>query len=140
MGSPSMNLYDAIVTGAILKLGSQQLTIRPRADLDGRVIVGVRPEHLAVGNGDVGRTLVADVELVEALGNEQLVHFSLDAPLFTEVAAQVAEDRGTPTTATGIARVAPGRPVTAGSRTSFHVDVDHLHFFEPGTGAALGGV
>jgi multiple sugar transport system ATP-binding protein len=134
MGSPSMNLYAATVTGSTLKLGSQQLQVTPRPGLDGRVVVGVRPEHLTLPAGD-GQTLTADVELVEALGNEQLVHFTIDAPLFTEGVEDTLEEDAP--ASVGIARVAPGAAVGAGSKAMFAVEVDRLHFFDRQSGAAI---
>jgi multiple sugar transport system ATP-binding protein len=97
MGSPSMNLYEAAleISGetAELVLGGQRLFL-PQAVLKrvsglagrhgGTIIAGIRPEGLAVpgaaGPGaEPGASLTVDVQLVEVLGSEQLVHFRLDA-------------------------------------------------------------
>jgi multiple sugar transport system ATP-binding protein len=101
MGSPSMNLYEAglEVTGDVaeLVLGRQRLSL-PQTVLKrisglagyhgGTVIAGIRPENLAgPGTGgstggaapEPGASLTVDVQLVEVLGSEQLVHFRLDA-------------------------------------------------------------
>ena len=56
------------------------------AYLGRKLIVGLRPEHLtdpaiSAQPPAPGTTLVADVDLVEALGSEELAHFSIDAPL-----------------------------------------------------------
>ena len=94
IGSPSMNLYEASIAGPAerltVSLGSQQLALPaelgPRlAKLagvggGGKIVLGIRPEQLAVApavEAGEGRLLVADVELVEALGNELLVHSPL---------------------------------------------------------------
>jgi multiple sugar transport system ATP-binding protein len=135
MGSPSMNLYAGNISGSTLKLGSQELSVPRHPGRDGRVVVGIRPEHLTLPAGD-GPTLAADVELVEALGNEQLVHFTIDAPLFTEGVEDTIEDGAPP--ATGVARVAPSATVAAGARARFAVQADRLHFFDRQTGEALG--
>jgi multiple sugar transport system ATP-binding protein len=97
IGSPAMNLYEAglEVTGdsAELVLGSQRLSLPPAvvkrvsglaAFGGGTVIVGIRPESLADpaaagGAAEPGTRLSADVHLVEVLGSEQLVHFTVDA-------------------------------------------------------------
>jgi multiple sugar transport system ATP-binding protein len=152
IGSPSMNLYEATLGRSdgltTVTLGSQQL--RLPADVGARltgigdgartIVVGIRPENLTVGTGvaDGGR-LVAEVELVEALGNEQLVHFVIDATkLRTGVeaapAAGTISDVGG---ATGIARVDPRVSIAAGERATFEVDLEHLHLFDPQTGTAL---
>ncbi len=114
----------------------------PPGGLDGRVVVGIRPEHLSVSAD--GATLAADVELVEALGNEQLVHFSIDAPIFRDGVQMTVDDDTVPANgipaSTGIARVAPGVRLATGERTTFAVEVERLSFFDPNTGAALRGV
>jgi multiple sugar transport system ATP-binding protein len=94
--SPAMNLYEAglEITGdsAELVLGSQRLSLPPAvvkrvtglATFGGTVIVGIRPESLAdpaaAGvTAEPGTSLTADVQLVEVLGSEQLVRFTIDA-------------------------------------------------------------
>ncbi len=167
MGAPAMNLYDASVSGpvegATLSIGSQQLHLpeelcRRKPVLmggDGRgIIVGIRPESLTVpGNGDApveGACLAVDVELVEALGNERLVHFATDAaPVSGAMAHELAVDEVQESDllggegisggalANGVARVDPRGHVVAGERATFNVDVEALHFFDPQTGAAI---
>ena len=98
IGSPSMNLYsarlDIVGDTAELILGSQRLTLPPAVvkqsteltSFNGAgLIVGIRPEVLTdpASTGAPaapGASLTADVELVEVLGSEQLVHFQLDVP------------------------------------------------------------
>jgi multiple sugar transport system ATP-binding protein len=165
MGSPSMNLYEASIAGSAgqleVSLGSQRLSLpaevtRGRPELaagDGRsLIVGIRPEDLTplLERGgiepDPSRQLVVDVELVEALGNERLVHFAIDASNFhdttaTWVADSADEDVATRLAGTpvgkGVARVNPRAVVAAGDRITLLVDVDRLHFFDPATGLAI---
>jgi multiple sugar transport system ATP-binding protein len=142
IGSPAMNLYQTTldITGdtAELKLGSQRLTLPPAvvkqnaglAAFSGReLIVGIRPESLAdpatAGSPlEPGASLSADVQLVEVLGSEQLVHFQLDADRLGAGPA-------------GVARVDPRSRIQPHSRTDFAVDVERLHFFDPATGAAV---
>ncbi|HTW07629.1 MAG TPA: sn-glycerol-3-phosphate ABC transporter ATP-binding protein UgpC, partial [Acidimicrobiales bacterium] len=90
IGSPAMNLYEATLSpsGNEVKVGDQVLSL-PNSITGGRpalanfrdrkVIVGVRPEDLADAallgaSVTPGTTLQADVELVEALGNELQIH------------------------------------------------------------------
>jgi multiple sugar transport system ATP-binding protein len=159
MGSPSMNLYEAAIADAggrpAISLGSQELTLpdeltRAFAALSttngNGIVVGVRPEHLVIpppgGRAAEGRRLAADVELVEALGNEQLVHFSIDATKVRDESEAVApagsegEIAGA-ALAEGVARVDPRAPVAVGQRIEFDVDVERLHLFDPKTGVAL---
>ena len=158
MGSPAMNLYEGTVSGPadqlVVTLGSQQLDLPPETGrnkpaLAGgdsrRIIVGVRPEHLSLSAPEEGRSLSADVELVEALGNELLVHFVTDARAAHPDSRLVSADDpvfasgevGGPAAANGVSRVDPRTQVKAGDRVTFAVDVRALHFFDPQTGAAL---
>ena len=79
--------------------------------------------------------------LVEALGNELFVHFTLEVPRVGEneriddAADMVA---GADAVDAGVARVAPRASVRAGERTTFAVDAEWLHFFDPDSGAAVG--
>ena len=145
IGSPAMNLYDATLeSGATgIRIGSQAVGLpdsvvasRPQlSSYSGRsVIVGLRPEHLKPTSDSGAETLVADVGLVEALGNEKLVHFSLDARRVVPGTPSVDEvlERGE-----GIARVDPQTPVKRGDRASFEVDATRMHFFDPESGRAI---
>jgi multiple sugar transport system ATP-binding protein len=162
IGSPAMNLYEAVISpeADAVKVGSQSLALaetylasRPavRGYRDRKVIVGIRPEDLedpALGDpAGPGTTLVADVELVEALGNELQVHFLIDATRArSEVAAaaQETEELGDLPTlqsgearAEGVARISPRSDFRAGSRVTFSVRTEQLHFFDPDTGQAI---
>jgi multiple sugar transport system ATP-binding protein len=159
IGSPPMNLYEGEISGPadglVLSLGSQRLALP--ADLGHRrhglvggearsLVVGIRPEHLTVaegGSADRETTLAARIELVEALGNESLVHFSTDATTirnragaWTADAAAHGEIAGA-SAAEGVARVDPRVPVAAGERVALAVDVRRLHFFDAETGDAI---
>ena len=163
IGSPAMNLYEAMVSPGAdeVKIGAQPLALpealrRSRPALaayrDRKVVVGIRPEHLSdsalsPAGAVPGSTLAADVELVEALGNEWQVHFFIEAVTArsedTDLATGTAELGGQATlqmekTKTfGVARVSPRSTLHAGSRASFSVDTEHLHFFDPETGLAI---
>ncbi|MGH9129594.1 MAG: ABC transporter ATP-binding protein [Acidimicrobiales bacterium] len=154
IGSPAMNLYEAAVSndGAEISLGSQVLAVpealriaRPGIERyrDQPVVLGIRPEHLSdaslAGGGDwVGRSLAGEVELVEALGSELIVHFKLDA---RQVRAEGATTREVPvpegTLAEGVARVDPRSGVKPGQRVVFAVATDRLHLFDPDSGKAV---
>jgi len=156
IGSPAMNLYEAglEVSGSrpTAVLGSQRLALpahvaaRVAAYQGRKIIVGVRPEDLAVSvSGTGGPGLVADVRLVEVLGSEQHVYFRLDA---TAAGAAAAADESAQTgilvasAPNGVARLDPKDPragVRAGGRVTFTVDPARLHFFDPDTGRAITG-
>jgi multiple sugar transport system ATP-binding protein len=149
IGSPAMNLYEATIgpDEPAVSLGSQRLTLPPEigAKLRGcTLVLGIRPENFTVAptDGGDGRQLVAEVELVEALGNEQLVHFVIDATRYRSEAELQLVDGADGTisdvgASAGVARVDPRARVAAGAKVAREVDVEHLHFFDPETGAAL---
>ncbi len=156
IGSPAMNMYEGALTqdGTAISLGSQRLALseevrraRPAlAAYRGRpVVVGIRPEHIsAAGPGDTA-VLRGNVELLEALGAELLVHFSLDAP-FAEVPGAATsgggdqadgDDPGTTASTWGVARVDSGTRIAVGELAGFAVRPGSGHFFDPDTGMAI---
>ncbi len=147
IGSPAMNLYEASIgEGArSVRLGSQDLALPESVGLahpalasyaGKKVILGLRPEHLpSAGNGTTGPALVGDVDLIEALGSELVVHFTLDA---RRVRAEGAtEEDTTSESGEGVARVDPKSTVKVGERVTFTVDTEGLQFFDPETEAAI---
>ena len=125
-----MNLYEAVIStdATQVKVGSQSLNLsdalfkaRPglRGYKDRKVVIGIRPEHLTdAALAPVtapGTTLGADVELIEALGNELQVHFIIDATRVrseeAQAAAETRELEGLQTLQTGAA----GLPASPGS-------------------------
>jgi multiple sugar transport system ATP-binding protein len=151
IGSPAMNLFQAELSpdSQTLTLGSQQLPLPPDVHLQhpglnayaGKtVVVGMRPEDLPAATPDrAGPTLAADVELVEALGSELLLHFRTDATaIHAHEATGTGESEavlfdGAGSEADGIARVNPRLAVSAGDRINLAVATDRLHFFDPHT-------
>ncbi len=149
IGSPAMNLYEASLTeGArTLRLGSQEIGLPPsvRAAHPGlasyanqKVVVGLRPEHLpAAGDGAAGATLAGMVELVEALGSELMVHFTIDARRVRAEGTGSADEDAVTEAGEGVARVAPGSPVKVGQRAAFAIKTDGIQFFDAATGQAI---
>ena len=126
IGSPSMNLYDATLgEGArSVKIGSQEIDLpesvllaRPalRAYAGKKLVVGLRPEHLPAESADsTGPKLVGDVELIEALGSEQVVHFTIDANRVLAEGAVDKDEAAAVKHGEGVARVAAKTPVKVG--------------------------
>jgi multiple sugar transport system ATP-binding protein len=149
IGSPAMNLYEAAVTEGArsFRLGSQdiELPASVRAARPGlasyagqKVVVGLRPEHLpAAGNGAVGPTLVGTVDLIEALGSELMVHFTIDARRVRAEGLASADEEAVTEAGEGVARVDPDSPVKVGERATFAIKADGIQFFDHGTGAAI---
>jgi multiple sugar transport system ATP-binding protein len=156
IGSPAMNFFAGWLIrqgdGALLRVGegagaaTLSLAGAPneylagQATPDGRpVIVGIRPEnlHVAVGATDDASVLAGSVEVVEHLGNEQLVYLQTAGMILPETAAKARETAGeTGNTALGrsvVARLDAGTRVAPDDHVSLAVDVARLHVFEPAT-------
>ncbi|MGD0703485.1 MAG: sn-glycerol-3-phosphate ABC transporter ATP-binding protein UgpC [Trebonia sp.] len=151
IGSPSMNLYDATLgEGArSLKLGSQEVDL-PEAVLVARpalrgyggkkVVVGLRPEHLpAESDNATGPKLVGEVELIEALGSEQVVHFTIDANRVLAEGAVDKDEAAAVKSGEGVARVGAKVPVKVGDKLTFAVSIEDMKFFDEATGLAIRG-
>jgi multiple sugar transport system ATP-binding protein len=125
IGSPSMNLLEGqlVVQDGVLVVAGRGYSLRvptERANqidqfVDHEVVVGIRPEHLfdreEVDSAPPGSELTANVDLIEPLGSETLVH------------ALVA---GQPITA----RVSPDNELRRGQVVDLIVDTRHLHVFD----------
>jgi len=104
------------------------------------VVVGLRPEHLpAAVPGQTGPTLVGDVDLIEALGSELVVHFTVDAHRVIAEGAVEKDEAAATQRGEGVARIAAKTPVKVGDRMTFGVDVEDMQFFDPKTGLAIRG-
>jgi multiple sugar transport system ATP-binding protein len=156
IGSPAMNLLEGGLTSQLdaVTLGSQRIPLSPSLMLSrpelkkyaGRsLVVGIRPEDLPAAGSErsVGSILTGDVHLVEALGAEILVHFTLDAPVVqiddtsvTKEGDEILVSNETPETEC-VARIEPRHSVKAGDRFRFSVSEERLEFFDLETGLAI---
>ncbi|MFI5035011.1 MAG: ABC transporter ATP-binding protein [Acidimicrobiales bacterium] len=152
IGSPAMNLLEAGLSEDLLTLtlGSQQLPVSSSV-LDSHpglrkyhgksVIVGVRPEDFRAATGErKGAEFRGDVELVEALGSELLVHFTTDAAMVQSERSQEIEEsgeEGSVSANTCVAKIEPRHVVHAGDRFTFLVDVERAEFFDQETEQAI---
>jgi len=149
IGSPAMNLYEASMTedASAVRIGSQELAL-PVICRDShpglarfagkKIIVGLRPEHLpAATDGDSGAHLTGNVDLVEALGSELVVHFTIDARRVRAEGATSDDEDATAQSGEGVARVDPGTRVKAGDKITFAVTTTGMQFFDPETERAI---
>ncbi|MGH2485409.1 MAG: ABC transporter ATP-binding protein, partial [Ktedonobacterales bacterium] len=139
IGSPSMNFFDArlarqsgdcaaVVIGEGTRAATITLAGRAKDEVAGHattggdaVVVGVRAEDLRVTTeGDDG-ALTGTVEVVEHLGNEQLLYLSVPG----QAALDGAETRST------VARVAADVGVRVGDTISLAVNAGRIHVFDP---------
>jgi multiple sugar transport system ATP-binding protein len=151
IGSPSMNLVDARVEGPTMEFGGLRLALPPTqtgALRDGHVILGIRPtdfEHAAGADSSLPRIRVRP-DVVEDLGSEQHVIFTIDAPPVTAEAVLAAADLhdeaegklfADEVRSSFTACLDARRRVIPGVEVELAVDPRRLHFFEPKSGAAL---
>jgi multiple sugar transport system ATP-binding protein len=158
IGSPAMNLFEGRLHegAAAVAIGSQTIELgedvhrgRPglRAHANGSVTVGIRPEDLSLlgdGEPDGGHVLAGRVELIEALGSELLVHFSIDARKVEAEGILEADAEGLQSGTLAsrrrmIARVPPRMPALPGTIGQFALDPTRFHFFDAETGLAIRG-
>jgi multiple sugar transport system ATP-binding protein len=149
IGSPAMNLYDASLLegGRAVKIGSQELPLSDSKVLQHpglaayagkKIVVGLRPEHLPSANeGKSGPPLVGNVDLVEALGSELVVHFTLDAQRVLAEGAMERDEEAAVVNGEGVARVDPKTPAKPGDKITFAVQIDGMQFFDAETGSAI---
>jgi multiple sugar transport system ATP-binding protein len=159
IGSPAMNLYQARLdpAGERLRLGAQELELpaRLRSESaigryrDKEVVVGIRPEDLAdaaISTHGSGNLLRGDVDLVEALGAEKLIHFHIDASRLDATDERLSTDEdldlsegeiGSAASTAGVARVPPASEIVAGQSATFAVATDRLHLFDHDSGESL---
>ena len=148
IGSPSMNLVDAEVADGSVSFAGISFPLpegSPAAGAQGHLILGIRPtdfEHASSAESELPRLQVKP-DVVEDLGSEQHVIFTLDAPRVTAEAVRAAADHDTDDegklfahdraifTAVVDARRALGDDV------ELAIDARRLHFFDPATGVAL---
>jgi len=160
IGSPAMNL----VTGRLESVdghveavfGSVRLRVDPAAldrhpavsqHMNQEIVIGVRPrafEHQQLARWDAtGSTIDVEVEVVELLGSETLIHFELGVPpvVTPDIEELMADTDATPASLGEVskftARVSPDVDVTPTTVLPLAVDTRKLHFFDPASGLRL---
>jgi multiple sugar transport system ATP-binding protein len=121
IGSPAMNFARAVAENGDLKLGGTKLELSGRAKRAAvqhgagkDLLVGFRPEDLALdGAGGEGAVQIpAQVDVVEYLGHEELIHSQAEGH---EVVALVPSEK----------------KVQVGDQVRFTIPSDKLHLFDP---------
>jgi multiple sugar transport system ATP-binding protein len=126
IGSPSMNFVETAVPDGAGEIRTDDLTVPVPAafkdgmtGLDGRVVVGFRPEHLELGEVEgPAAQLQGTADVVEYLGNEELLHVTSGGK---DIVAIVDSSH----------RVKPGDVV------KLRLPADKLHMFHPETGLTI---
>jgi multiple sugar transport system ATP-binding protein len=142
IGSPAMNLVEADVGGGAVSFGGITLPLAV-PDVEGRLIVGIRPEAFEdAAFGDPALPHIdVDVEVVEDLGAEANVIFRIDAPPVdvSEVREAAGDDEVLVPSdrAMFTARVEAQTSARAGQPLRLSVDPARFHFFDPATGLRI---
>ena len=127
IGSPAMNFVTVTTAGGELMMGETRLSIGGEparvvaAQTPGKSLtIGFRPEHLALANGAEGQAMrfPAVVDVVEYLGNEELIHARAEG---NDIVALLPSDR----------------KVKAGEKVELAVPLDRLYVFDPESEKAL---
>jgi multiple sugar transport system ATP-binding protein len=123
LGSPPMNQIRGTLTQGGARIGGQELQVSAAGQNQaGRdVVVGIRPEHISLKPGPKTSPLPINLDLVEPLGSEALLHGSFEeTPMVLKV-----ETNGDVSHLSGISEV--------------HVPAELVHLFDAETGAAIRG-
>ena len=151
IGSPSMNFVEAAVAGDSVVFPGLQMPLPAGSPLRGQersVIVGIRPTDFAHSDdaaADLPRMRVVP-SVVEELGAETYLVFTIDAPRVDTEATRAAADTERTDEMTLLAdeegaaftaRIDPRRSTRPGTPVELAVDSERVHFFDPQTGDAI---
>jgi sn-glycerol 3-phosphate transport system ATP-binding protein len=115
IGSPPMNLIDGQAEGTRLRVAGLDLALPGAAPRAGRLLLGVRPEHAEIGASG----WPMQVEMIEMLGAERLVHGRVgSAPFTLRIDGRLS-------------------PPLVGQTLHVAVTAEHLHWFDAETGRRL---
>jgi multiple sugar transport system ATP-binding protein len=127
IGSPAMNFVTVTTAGGEIMMGKSRLSLAgepakvvaaqtPGADLT----IGFRPEHLelANGTGDAAMRFPAVVDVVEYMGNEELIHARAEG---NDIVAILPSDK----------------KVKTGDQVELAVPLNRLFVFDPASEKAL---
>jgi multiple sugar transport system ATP-binding protein len=127
IGSPAMNFVTAHKDGTTLRVGDHVMAVEGKAaeviqnlDDGAEIRVGFRPEHLELDAGapDSAVRIPAKAEVVEFLGDEELVHARVAGG---EILAIVSSDHR----------------LKSGDQVEFWLAMDKLHLFDTASEQAL---
>jgi multiple sugar transport system ATP-binding protein len=124
IGSPSMNFANVSRDGDSVKGDGLTFPIPTRyrgADSSGDLVAGFRPEHLEIGDIPNSATIRAKADVVEFLGDEELLHVTIPEHEGDVVAVVSSENR-----------------VKPGDVLDLKLPLEKLHLFDRASGDALG--
>ncbi len=144
IGSPAMNVIPGRLSRGKLHLPvldeGIDLTAIQGTESDRNIIAGLRPEHLQIVDDNENVPLMsATVSMVEWLGADAFVHFTLENREGTSVSLPEELDRhiNPEKQIQGIVRVDPSRRLSRGDSLRLKADIDKLHIFDQHSGNCL---
>jgi ABC-type sugar transport system ATPase subunit len=108
IGSPPMNLIDAVSSEGALSVGGQRVNITPPEVAPGKIVIGVRPSHIHLSEAGLPARLL----LSENLGESMLLNLDLDGQIVK-------------------LRLPEVRRFTDGETLHLAFDPNFVHFFDP---------
>jgi multiple sugar transport system ATP-binding protein len=122
IGSPSMNFVDVKASGSSVSGAGMSFPIPTRfGTVDGKdLVAGFRPEHLDLGDAGDAAAIRAKADVVEYLGDEVLLHVTVQGHEGDVVAVVSSEHR-----------------VKPGDVLDLKLPLEKLHLFDKATGEAL---
>lgn len=155
IGSPSMNFLSAVVEDSTLRTGLGQVPLDDRlraaltsSDAPRELILGIRPEHFedaALVDESAGRRgleFTAPVDLVESMGSDKFVYFTLDgAPASAADLDELAADAGAAdlpgSVGNLVTRLSAESTVQEGQDHRAWFNLEKIQLFDPRTGRNL---
>ncbi len=148
IGSPAMNLVEAVVEGGAVEFGGFRIPLPPLLGdtlPTGRVVLGIRPESFedaAFADPSLPQ-IDMTVKVLEELGSDTHVIFPIDAArVETDEIRETREGEDelllAGDQAVFNARVDPRTAASPGSPLRLAVDPARFHFFDPETGENIG--
>ncbi|MGH3629285.1 MAG: ABC transporter ATP-binding protein, partial [Sciscionella sp.] len=157
IGSPAMNFLPATLEQGKLRtvLGDLPLRDELRHSLESggasrEVLVGLRPENfedaalVSAENKPQGITFRATIDVVESMGSDNFVYFTLDTGTSVTSAEleELARDSGAADTGSSgeqiVARLDAASGVKEGAEAELWADARAIHVFDPSSGENLG--
>jgi multiple sugar transport system ATP-binding protein len=139
IGSPAMNLVEATIEGDAVRFGQYRVPLATRPEADS-VVLGIRPESFEDAAFAPGRpTISVQVEVLEELGSDAHVFFTVDAPPMTAEVLESASEGGLLPVDRALftARVDARTAARVRGPLELAVDASRFHFFDPQTGDRL---